>query len=482
MTSVPTTTTTPALPSPDAGPLFLVGLGGIGMSGLAQLLRSLGYDVAGSDRETSGPGRDDLYARLGRQGITVWPQDGEAVRRLRPSLLIYSAAVEADNPDFIAGSALPRLHRALAQAAALHRLPARQIAIGGSCGKTSVTAWVASALRALGVPVGMVCGGYVREFESDSHPGNFVLDDGAEWIVSEADESDGSLVHFRPDIGVVLNLGTDHYPAAQLAALFAEFLGSCRRGCVVAGELRELLTLPPDRELVFFGENDAPGAAAGQNLRAGGYVPTPDGARFSLGELGACAVPQYGRHSMLNAAAVAAVLRLLGLTADADRCRRALTAFRGVGRRFDRVGSTPAGVPVFDDYAHNVEKIVAAIRSVREQVAGRPVFVIFQPHGYGPLAFMRDPLRSALATCLGPGDTFAFLPVYYAGGTSSFAPAAAEVAAEYAAAGLPVRALASRAEAIALTGASPAPAAILVLGARDPSLPGWCRSLVTSPA
>ncbi|MEI8079111.1 MAG: Mur ligase domain-containing protein, partial [bacterium] len=156
VSAVPSALTLP----PPPGPLFLAGLGGIGMSGLAQLLRWQGYTVAGSDRETTGPGRDELYAKLRSQGITTWPQDGSGVRAVRPALLINSTAIEDGNPDFIAATELgcARDHRARALAAALNRLPGRQIAIAGSAGKTSVTAWLASTLHHLGLPVLSVCG------------------------------------------------------------------------------------------------------------------------------------------------------------------------------------------------------------------------------------------------------------------------------------------------------------------------------------
>ena len=474
-------TESPVLPPPP-GPVFLVGIGGIGMSGLAQFLRWQGYAVGGSDREISGAGRDDLYAKLRAQGIDVWPQDGAGIRACKPALVIYSTAVEKGNPDLEAAASLPCLHRAQALAAALNRVPAKQLAVAGSCGKTSVTAWLASALRALGVPVVTVCGGYIREFVTERLPGNFFADSAPEWLVYEVDESDGSLVSFSPDVGVVLNIGTDHYDRPKLLELFSACLSRCRAAGVILDELGRELALPEHLAIQRFAPCPATDAGAaetrGNVITPADYSASPEGICFRLHPL-PCPffARQYGRHSATNAAAVAAALRTASIPCAATTWPRAFAAFRGVARRFDYIGATSRGIAVFDDYAHNVEKIRAAIATAQELTAGR-VAIIFQPHGFGPLTFMRDPLREALAAQLRPGDSFALLPVYYAGGSTSFQPTSEEVAADYRQAALNANAFPGRAAAAAFVRDGAAGAAtVLVLGARDPSLPHWCREL-----
>jgi len=471
----------PGLPAPP-GPLFLAGIGGIGMSGLAQLLRWQGYTVAGSDRETTGPGRDELYAKLRAQGITVWPQDGSGVRTVRPALLIHSTAVEEGNPDFIAAAELgcPREHRARALAAALNRLPGRQIAIAGSAGKTSVTAWLASTLHHLGLPVLSVCGGYIHEFTDAQHPGNFTADPAPEWLVVEVDESDGSLTAFTPDYGVLLNIGTDHFERERLVELFRYFLGNCRHGIVLPAALEPELHPPVDRPVFRFQPAEAPppAGAPATTVTPEQYQPGAAGCSFSVAGLGRWQVSQFGRHSAANAAAVIAALRLLTLPARPEAWRQALAAFRGVARRFDLAGHTPAGQPVYDDYAHNVEKITAAIATAQEAHPGHGLLILFQPHGFGPFKFMRDALGDALRRQLRPADRFALLPVYYAGGSSSFTPTSREVADGYRTAGLEVLDFPDKEQAAQFVAAgADGAAAILVLGARDPALPTWCRSL-----
>jgi UDP-N-acetylmuramate--alanine ligase len=323
-------------------------------------------------------------------------------------------------------------------------------------------------------------------------------------LVYEVDESDGSLVSFRPDVGVVLNIGTDHYDRAKLLELFATYLGHCKSAGVILDELHAELALPSALPVHRFapcvvdhrpppphGTYEADGADF--VIRPTHYAASPDGISFSLAlpssDLTASqphsltplpfTARQYGRHSATNAAAVVATLQAAGLPYNEGPWRKAVAAFRGVARRFDHVGTTRHGIAVFDDYAHNVEKVCAAIAAAQELSPPTPgLLVIFQPHGYGPFKFMREPLLEALRAQLRPHDTFAFLPVFYAGGTTSFSPKSEEVCAEYAAAGLHVRNFASKAEAEAFVAAGADSArTVLVLGARDPALPHWCATL-----
>lgn len=459
-----------SLPLPPAR-VFLVGIGGIGMSGLAQYLQARGYVVAGSDRQLDGPGRQELVDKLRRLGIAVVPQDGCGAREFRPDVLVASAAVEPGNPDFVACPACPVCPRARALAALLDREAGRQIAIAGSAGKTTVTGWLAAALRALGRRVLVVDGGYLLAAESADRPGNFASDPDPEFLVVEVDESDRSLVEFSPHVGVVLNVGTDHYDRTELLSVFGRFLERCRDACALPADLAPAWTgHGPQRRVLF-----AAGPAAADVLSPSAYRPGPRGAAFHIPGAGVVESRQFGQHSALNATAVVAALHAAGVTAAADALSQALASFRGIRQRFEFVGTTAHGIPVYNDYAHNVQKIAAAMDTARE-AAGSPLLALFQPHGYGPFGFMREALREALGQALRPGDRLLLLPVYYAGGSSSFAPTAAEVAAEYAAAGLAVQAVESRAAAGDVIADETAARAILIMGARDPSLPSFAAS------
>lgn len=203
--------------------LHLVGIGGIGMSALAQFFVSLGYTVSGSDRDLETPAQVKLFDKLRSQGMTIHLQDGSGVKETKPAALIYSSAIEEDNPDFVTAGETPRFHRSIAMAETVNRSGMKQIAVAGSCGKTSVTGWLASALHALGQNPVMINGGYTTEFISDNFPGNFKP--GSDIIVYEADESDGSLVNFRPHSALLLNMGIDHYEKDKLEVFFKEYLG-----------------------------------------------------------------------------------------------------------------------------------------------------------------------------------------------------------------------------------------------------------------
>lgn len=473
-TASPQPQTTPSFPAPPAS-LFLVGIGGIGMSGLAQLLRHQGYHVAGSDRDLTSPGREELLRKLSQAGIGLHPQDGTGLRERRPAAVVYSSAVEPGNADLQAAQGLPAFTRAATLAEALNRAGAPQIAVAGSCGKTTVTGWLSSTLRALGQRVLMVCGGIVNEFETAEAIGNFAADSTPQWLVYEVDESDGSLVAFEPDYGVLLNIGTDHFERGQLTELFGRFLARCRDAVVLPGQMRGEFRLPSETRRSFFGQCGAPGSGT-DGLQALNYTCSPTGITFDVPPLGRFCARQFGRHSATNATSVLALLQLLPIGGAVDWAR-ALSEFGGIRQRFERLGLTRTAAAVYSDYAHNVEKIHAALQTAQEMTAGR-VVAVFQPHGYGPLGFMREPLREMLAAVLRPGDVFIFLPVYYAGGTTSFTPQAQDVADEYRVQSLPVLYAEDRTGAGELIRQSArADDTVIVMGARDPSLPVWARQL-----
>jgi len=448
--------------------IFLVGLGGIGMSALAQLLRHQGHEVAGSDRDLSTPAQVELFTKLAKKGIRAYPQDGSGIRDFAPERLIYSTAIENDNPDFAAAPETPKIHRAAALAEAIAASGLPQIAVAGSCGKTSVTGWIGSCLSALGKDPCVINGGYGRDFISDTLPGNFRPGSGC--IVFEADESDGSLVTFSPEVALLLNIGDDHYDEAKLKQLFSTFLGRARRGVAVNALLAELT--PAGVPVVRFVE-EPEGAASGEALRALELKHGPSGLEFRLENGPQIKTQQWGRHSASNALAVLAALQAFGIAPE--QAAGALFAFTGVRRRFEAKGLR-GQVRIYDDYAHNPQKIAAIVRTGQEISPAKAIFV-FQPHGFKPLRDMREPLLRELKACLRPEDRFFFLPVFYAGGTTSFQPSADEVVAEYAAAGLPVELLKTRADLEPVLDAERAAKVCIVLGARDPSLIDWTDAL-----
>ncbi len=464
--------------------LHFVGIGGIGMSGLAQLARSLGWRVTGSDRALDKPENAQIFQALRAQGIELFPQDGS--RFAAPDLpggLVYSTAIEEDNPDFKAAGDLPRFHRSAALSAEVAALHCRHtVAVTGTCGKTSVSAWLAEALFQAGRDPGVLAGGLVNAFRKSDAAGNF-RPSGGEYFVLEADESDKSLLNYGADSALILNIGTDHYPKEELARVFGAFLNNIREFAVIELEAyREIIAqcaLPGRvKILLFTGEPDGPDTVDGHPLYHLENYGVTDGAAYARirGTGRDIRLPGPGRHQALNALALYAELQELGI--GTEEALAALEKFHGVWRRFDPAGTSRKGVRFFDDYAHNVEKIISCLNAGRE-LAGRRLILLFQPHGFAPLGFMREELFQALEQNLHDNDIFGLLPVYYAGGTSSFKPQSSEVAADWKQrGGKDYRYLADRAAAAELVRSEAGKGdVVLVMGARDNSLSAWAAEL-----
>ena len=454
---------------------FFVGIGGIGMSGLAQLMAAKGYQVCGSDRGLDEPGKAELYSALASQGIKLYPQDGSGIAAASPDAIVVSTAVEDGNPDIVAAKDIPILHRAFALSRTLNSCNIPLIAVAGSCGKTSVTGWIASALHALGERVLVVNGGYYAGKITPPYPGNFMMDANPQWAVAEIDESDRSISEFSPEYGLLLNVGNDHYGEDELRQVFAAFLTRCKNGAVTSVELKDLasgLKCP----LALFDTKSSDSSAVSPT----DYSMDSAGIRFFANGFGEVRSSQSGRHSASNACAVLALLKMLGLKCTDTQLATSIAAFPGIRQRFEVMGKSTYGLPLVNDYAHNPEKIEAAISTAHDRF-GSPIVAFFQPHGFAPLGFMREKLLDTLANVLLPGDSFCMLPVFYAGGTAAFTPTSEELIAELKQKhickdGVSLFAFTREKIQTALD-ATPNAKAIIVMGARDSSLRPWTATL-----
>lgn len=453
--------------------IHFIGIGGIGMSGLAAMCADLGFTVTGSDRDAAKPENRRILDALELAGIRIYPQDGSFAADGLPDLLAYSTAIEEGNPDFKAAPGVPRLHRAELLERMIEQAGYRNtIAVTGSCGKSTVTAYLAEALVNLGVDPDCLDGALIKRFRGGRFAGNY-RSGSRRYFVFEADESDKSLLRYSPDYALVLNLGTDHYDKQELARVFGEFLGRVRKGAVIERSVYDAVQpyLKPDGpELVVFDAEPRPDSRCAvtdyrnvtraaaiysrgrrQEIAATGDRAAFDlaGANNALGIYGIhqeeCRIeeratlaefsggrklvlPQPGYHTALNALAIDAMLELLGF--DREAALEALERFDGVWRRNDYAGITVSGAMVFDDYAHNPEKILSCLRALRENCSGN-LYAVFQPHGFKPFGFMKDELFRDLEPELRNGDRFILLPPFYAGGTTSFSPKSEEVCDEW---------------------------------------------------
>ena len=459
--------------------IHFVGVGGIGMSALAQMAASLGIATSGSDRGANAPENQRIIGALKNCGVRIYPQDGSRMKETPlPQALIYSTAIEEDNPDFVNGKDIPRLHRSEAMKLLVKRSGKQILAVTGSCGKTSVTSWLAEALEACGKEPSMIGGGLSNCFVSEVSAGNYHCGNG-NLCVLEADESDKSLLNYTATHALVLNIGTDHYSKEELVEVFRKFLSTTKETAVMSAEVFEALGIDCMKHLrvKLFSTNPAcPEELAGYPvLKVTDYCANAGKVTARIGGF-VIDLPAPGIHNAANAAAVICMLELLGI--KRKKAFEAAAKFTGVWRRFDFSGTTANGVRIYDDYAHNVEKIQSCIRAAKEISSGR-VLAIFQPHGFAPLRFMREELIVMLKETLGPQDTFAFLPVYYAGGTASFTPKSDEVAAEYAQQ-MPeqIQYFETRANAEEWISQNLQSGDIaVVMGARDNSLSDWAKNI-----
>jgi UDP-N-acetylmuramate--alanine ligase len=441
------------------------GIAGSGMSPLARLLRAWGHEVQGSDRSFDQGKNESLAAAFRALGIAIHPQDGRAVHA-GLDCFVYSTAVEADTPEMREARRLgiPMLARPVLLAD-LVNAAAPGVAVAGTSGKSTIVGMLAWLASRGGLPA-TVLGG--APLVGEPEPAGVVGPPGGP-LVAEACESDGSLVAYRPAVGLIHNVSRDHAELDSLREQFAAFGRQCGRllvnaGCPIALTIGRALGATtygcaPEADAPLEVLSEGPDRAAGV-LRAGG--------RPICLRLG-----QPGRHNLENAAAAALVALRLGL--EPETVEQALADFPGVQRRFEVIGVTADGIRVVDDYAHNAAKIQAALATAQ---AGSPrVVAVFQPHGFGPARFLRPELRELLPRLLRPRDRFCYAEIFYAGGTVQRDLSSAVLAAD-----LPPGlgcAWAPDHETVRRWVLAEARAGdtVLIMGARDPELPRLARSV-----
>ena len=455
----------PPIPDPKGpGRFHYAGIGGSGMSALAQFQAMAGGVVSGSDRAFDRGERADQRAALERLGIVLHPQDGSGVTG-ECAAVVLSTAVESEVPDFAAARSqgVPTVHRSelLARFVADHRT----VAVAGTSGKSTVVAMIFEILRGAGRRPSVITGGELISLQRQGLMGNAYKDTGSDLLVIEADESDGSLVHYRPAVGVVLNLQKDHKEEREVAALFERFRARCYQA-FVTGEEANLAPYAAGSAIFGLG----PGAT----VRGTDVMLEPAGSRFAIGDV-AFRLPVPGRHNVENALAAIAACRAVGV--EPAEMTAPLERFAGVARRFQTLGISH-GVEVVDDFAHNPAKLRAAIVTARAR--SRRVLAIFQPHGYGPTRFLRPDLVAAFAEALSPEDRLWLLEVFYAGGSAQRDFSAADLVADVAARGRRAAFASSREALVAGVVAEARPGdLVLVMGARDPSLTALGAAILT---
>jgi len=430
----------------------LVGIAGVGMSALAELLVALGYRVSGSDRHLDRGGHTAALGKLCAMGVTLCPQDGAGVISDAVTVIV-STAIEPDNADLVA--ARRRGCRVLHRAAMLGALARgkRCLAVTGTSGKTTVTGMIAWVLETVGADPTVVNGGVLLNWAEGPRLGCARAGSSDLWIV-EADESDRSLLHFHPHWAVITNISKDHFELDEVKGLFAAFARQTVDAVICGPGVRDAIRRGVETQ------------------RLVEHPFAPGGAGFDFeGVAFETALP--GCHNRENAFVAAAACRELGVAPAAAAA--ALKSFRGIQRRLEEVGCAN-GIRVIDDYAHNPDKLGAAWAAVAS--GAKRVLGVWRPHGYRPLAVMHDELAHVLSRACRRQDRLYLLPVFYAGGTVSPTVSVEDLVHALQARGVNAERAGDYSTLASTLARTARPGdAILSMGARDPELPRFARKV-----
>ncbi|MBW0144644.1 UDP-N-acetylmuramate--L-alanine ligase [Sphingomicrobium clamense] len=386
---------------------FFCGIGGSGMLPLAAILAARGAQVSGSDRSLDAGRLAAKFDYLRGLGIDLHAQDGSGLSE--GMTLVASAAVEDSVPDVARANelGLPRLNRPELLAEMLNDADC-SIAVGGTSGKSTVTGMIGWMLHACGRKPTVMNGAVMKNFATPDAPFASALAGDADLFVSEVDESDGSIALYRPQVAVINNVTLDHKSMDELRALFTDF-GNVAGAALVNADDEEAAALSIDGARRF-GFDDDTNDYEGRDLAL-----HPTYSTFTLHRHGTShlvTVPMPGKHNASNALAALAAVDAAGL--DLSDAIAALGEFQGLKRRYEIVGEAN-GITVIDDFGHNPDKAAATLRTAK--AAGRPLHVLFQPHGYGPLKQMGDELAEVFADHLDANDMLYVPDPVYQGGT-----------------------------------------------------------------
>lgn len=384
------------------------GIGGSGMLPLAMLMARGGARVSGSDRSFDQGKALEKQNFLKANGVALFPQDGSGMTDPQ-TILVTSTAVEAHIPDVAKAQKIGARHIHRADLlSSLFNSATNPVAVAGTSGKSTITAMLGWILHAAGREPTIVNGAVMGNFANeDSQFASFVHGQGPDFV-AEVDESDGSIVHYRPRVALLSNISLDHKSVEELQVLFADYLGRAQSVVINLDNeaTAQLATTITDKPMVTFSltNRDADVFA----------IRATDGAWVVSGKDGGCDalhLQVFGDYNVSNALAAIAAAQVLGVPRPEAIAH--LAGFKRVARRMDLVGS-PDGVAVFDDFGHNPDKIAASLSALRERY--ERVLVMFQPHGYRPMENMERELVETFKTGLRAQDrVWMTEPVYYGG-------------------------------------------------------------------
>ena len=389
----------------DFNNIFFIGVAGTGMSAIAQYLAGTAKNISGSDRYFLPGTYNEIKEKLENCGIKCFLQDGEGITA-QTELVVVSTAVEDTVSEVQKAQQLniPIIKRSVLLA--MIAASKRTIAVGGTSGKSTTSAMLFDILEYAGFQPSIISGAGLVSIIKEGKIGNAKVGAG-EWLVIEADESDGSIVQYHPEIGLLLNIDKDHQEIEELINIFTIFKSNTKRLFVVnqSNYLSKQLSANSQQDFST-DENSGAGYVAGDFYQNGLSIEFKiQNKKFNINTV--------GKHNMENALAASCVANQLGV--DLETCAAALKNYEGIYRRHQILGKKNA-VWVIDDYAHNPAKCAASIAAC-QHIAPK-VIAWFQPHGYGPTRFLKDDFVKEIATILRPQDEIWMSEIFYAGGTA----------------------------------------------------------------
>lgn len=445
---------------------FFIGVGGAGMSAIAQYLAGNGKTVKGSDRLFNQPENDYIKNQLEHEGITCYLQDGSGIDEHTEAVVI-STAIEDTNVEIAKAKALqiPIIIRAelLSQICSSKRT----VAIAGTSGKSTTTAMLFHILLENGVSPSLITGAGLVSLQQQGKIGNAYCGK-SDWLLIEADESDGTLVKYKPEIGLFLSIDKDHKELSELEIIFSTFKEHTQKQFIVNQSHTLAASFSTHQEHDF-----------GKGTRFQGYDFEQHGFSISFkvnnvaGNPVLFTLPSLGEHNMENALACIAVADIIGVSLE--QCASALKTYPGIYRRHQLLLNEKE-VVVIDDYAHNPAKIAASIKAC--QPVGKRLIAWFQPHGFGPTRFIRRELVEEIHKTLRPHDEIWMSEIYYAGGTAVKDISAIDIIHDLLSLGVHARFVENRNDLIdELLAHLKAGDVILLMGARDPGLEKFAKDL-----
>lgn len=435
---------------------FFIGVAGTGMSAIAQYLAGIGKSISGSDRYFKPGEANDTKTKLEAAGITCFMQDGSGITA-NTQLVVVSTAVEDTVPEVQKAKQLniPIVKRS--ELLAIIATSKKTIAVGGTSGKSTTSAMIFDILQQAGMQPSVISGAGLVSLIKEGKIGNAHAGAG-EWLVIEADESDGSIVQYHPAIGLLLNVDKDHKEIDVLMEVFEVFQKNSERFIVNQSH-------PMAKQLSVSSENDFSHGNEAAAYKATHFKQQGLHISFTINQQ-VFEMNVVGKHNMENALAAVTVAQQVGVSLQT--AATALKKYEGIYRRHQVIGNKN-GCWLIDDYAHNPAKCAASIEAC--QPIAPKVIAWFQPHGYGPTRFLRNDFVTEIAKVLRPADEIWMSEIFYAGGTAVKDISANDLINDLKALGKNAFFIEDRNELVkALTPHRTENCVLLLMGARDPSL------------